>query len=246
MVCCVKKNNSPGWPARGASTASPPCMSALAAVSTSAAQILQNLAALRARIAAAGSEHVDIVAVTKGQGPEVFDAVRGAGLVDGGESYAQALLARLDQMHGLRIHMIGRCQTNKVRQLAGRVHLWQSVDRAHLADEIARRDPGARVLVQVNVSDEPSKGGCEPDDVDALVERSGAGGLEVRGLMAVGRTGDPELARPGFARLRSMVDRLGLEVCSMGMSDDLEVAVAEGSTMVRVGTALVGARPPHP
>lgn len=204
--------------------------------------VVANLAALRQRISDAGGRDVTIVAVTKGHGPEVFEEVRSAGLGDVGESYAQELLARVDAMAGLRIHLIGRCQTNKVRQLAPYVHLWQSVDRVSLATEIARRAPGAAVLVQVNVSDEPAKGGCDPAETAALVERCRELGLEVRGLMTVGRTGEPGSARPGFALLRRQCDELSLPVCSMGMSDDLDVAVSEGSTMVRVGTALVGAR----
>lgn len=205
--------------------------------------VTANLAALRQRIAAAGGgPDITVVAVTKGQPAEVFDAVRAAGLTDVGESYAQELLARADHLAGLRVHYIGHLQTNKVRQVAPLVDLWQSVDRAALAAEIAKRAPGAEVLVQVNVSAEDSKGGCDPSQTPALVEQCRELGLVVRGLMCIGRTGDPDLARPGFALLRRQVDELALEICSMGMSDDLEAAVAEGSTMIRVGTALVGAR----
>ncbi len=105
-------------------------------------------------------------------------------------------------------------------------------------------DPGARVLVQVDTSGEPGKGGCPIGDLDALVAIVRDAGLDLRGLMTVGPTdGGPEAARPGFRAVRAALDRLGLEVCSMGMSDDLEVAVQEGSTQVRVGSALFGPRP---
>jgi uncharacterized pyridoxal phosphate-containing UPF0001 family protein len=110
--------------------------------------------------------------------------------------------------------------------------------------EIARRAPGAAVLVQVDTSGGLGKGGCAIGDVPALAAHCSDLGLEVLGLMAVGpTTGGPEAARPGFRQVRHLVDELGLSVCSMGMSDDLEVAVEEGSTQVRVGSALFGARP---
>jgi uncharacterized pyridoxal phosphate-containing UPF0001 family protein len=101
------------------------------------------------------------------------------------------------------------------------------------------------VLVEVNVSGEAQKGGCDPTDADKIVGECRRLGLDVRGLMCVGRAGEPDDARVGFRLLRRMVDDLGLEVCSMGMSADLEVAVEEGATMVRVGSALFGERPAH-
>jgi uncharacterized pyridoxal phosphate-containing UPF0001 family protein len=102
------------------------------------------------------------------------------------------------------------------------------------------------VLVQVNVSDEPQKGGCAPGDAPELVGRLVDAGLDVRGLMTVGRTGTPQEASGGFELLSRLADRLALPVRSMGMSGDLEAAVAAGSTMVRVGGALFGPRPPRP
>lgn len=208
-------------------------------------------ARLRDRIADAGGDPgaVDLVAVTKGHGADVARAVLGAGLVDLGESYGQELAAKADELVAapgpapLRWHAIGRLQRNKVRLVAHHVALWQSVDRAVLADEIARRAPGAAVLVQVDVTGEPQKGGCPPGEVAGLVSRCGDLGLLVRGLMAVGPTGPPPGARPAFRALVALADRHGLEVRSMGMSADLEVAVACGSTMVRVGTDLLGPRP---
>ena len=223
-----------------------------------AAGVARQLDVVRARIAAVGRDPSDVtvVAVTKGFGPEAMVAAVRAGLVEVGENYAQECVAKVasarDQLRGFgvtvapRLHFIGRLQTNKVRLLSPHVALWQSVDRLALGREIARRAAGARVLVQVNVSDEPAKGGCPPGDVDALVVALVALGLDVRGLMAVGPTGPPDMARPGFAWLRAECDRLGLPVCSMGMTDDLEIAVAEGSTMVRVGSALFGMRPSPP
>ena len=206
----------------------------------------ERVAAVRARIAAAGGEgRVRLVAVTKGFGPEVVAAAVAAGVEDVGEAYAQELVAKAAAVDVPRWHFVGRLQANKVRALAGTVDLWQSVDRPRLVDEVARRAPGARVLVQVDVTGEPSKGGCRPAEVPALVERAADAGLEPQGLMAVGPLGPPEAARPGFRALVGLADRLGLAERSIGMSGDLEVAVQEGATMVRVGTALFGPRPPR-
>ena len=205
-----------------------------------------NLAAVRDRIAAAGGdERVRLIAVTKGFGADAVEAAVRAGVPDVGESYAQELVAKAAQVTGPPPvwHFIGRLQTNKVKAVAGLVELWHTVDRATLGDELARRAPGARVLLQVNVSDEPQKGGCLPAEAPNLVKRLRQGGLEVVGLMAVGATGPAEAARPGFRALTRLADRLGLPERSMGMSGDLEVAVEEGSTMVRVGRALFGDRP---
>jgi PLP dependent protein len=208
--------------------------------------VAERVAAVRARIAAAGGEgRVRLVAITKGFGPEVVAAAVAAGVEDVGESYAQELVAKAAAVDVRRWHFVGRLQANKVRGMAGTVDLWQSVDRPRLVEEVARRAPGARVLVQVDVTGEPSKGGCPPAEVPALVERAAAAGLEPRGLMAVGPLGPPEAARPGFRALVGLAERLGLAERSIGMSGDLEVAVQEGSTMVRVGTALFGPRPPR-
>jgi hypothetical protein len=210
------------------------------------------VARIEERIAAAGGDpaQVELVAVTKGFGPEVALAAAEAGLVELGENYAQELVAKApvvaESGHQVRWHMIGRLQRNKVRSLAPVVGLWQTVDRVSLGAEIAKRAPGAAVLAQVNVSDEPQKGGCHPGEAPELVAALGDLGLEVTGLMTVGRTGDPREARAGFATLARLADDLGLPVRSMGMSNDLEAAVAEGATMVRVGSALFGPRPAVP
>ncbi|HRW36604.1 MAG: YggS family pyridoxal phosphate-dependent enzyme [Acidimicrobiales bacterium] len=216
------------------------------------ATLLARVERVRDRIAAAGGDpdRVVLLAVTKGFGPEVARAAAEAGLVDLGENYAQELVAKAPVLaeagHAVRWHAIGRLQRNKVRALAPIVHLWQTVDRVELGAEIARRAPGARVLAQVNVSDEPQKGGCDPAEAPRLVGELGELGLDVQGLMTVGRTGDPRAAAEGFARLRRLADDLDLPVRSMGMSGDLDVAVAEGATMVRVGAALFGPRPGVP
>lgn len=213
--------------------------------------VAERLDALRARIDRVDRrfDHpVEVLGVTKGHGPWAVTAAIGAGCDGIGENYAQELLAKGDAIGGaLPVHFIGRLQRNKVRQLVDVVDVWQSVDRASLIDEIARRAPGARVLVQVDTSEDPGKGGCSVAEVPALVDRARDIGLEIAGLMTVGPTGSPpEAAAPGFGVVRRLVDDLGLTVCSMGMSADLDVAVEAGSTLVRIGTALFGARSPVP
>jgi PLP dependent protein len=207
------------------------------------------LAAVRQRIEAAGGEvdRITVVAVTKGFGVEAVRAALGAGLHDIGENYAQELVAKAealgDEAAGARFHFVGQLQRNKVRLVAPLVTLYQSVDRARLGREIVARAPGAAVLVQVNLTDDPARGGFPHADVPALVTELGDGGLDVRGLMAVAPIGPLEAARAGFATVRALADRLGLPERSYGMTDDLEAAVAEGTTMVRLGTALFGPRP---
>ncbi len=160
-------------------------------------------------------------------------------MVDVGENRFQELLAKT-ALRGANWHFLGQLQRNKVRQLAPWVACWQSVDRAELGTEIARRAPGARVLVEVNVGEEPQKGGCAPAGVPALVDALRAAGLDVAGLMTVPPHGDEP--RRWFARLREQAVALELAELSMGMTDDYEIAVEEGATMVRVGRALFGSR----
>jgi pyridoxal phosphate enzyme (YggS family) len=205
-------------------------------------QVAANLAAVRERIRRAGGDvdAITVVAVTKGRPVEACRAAVAAGLTVLGENRVQEALAKMDQVPGAEWHLVGSLQTNKARQ-AARFALVQSVDSARLAEAIAARGPGVAALLQVNVSREPRKHGADPAEALAIARRV-AELLELRGLMAMGpAAGDP---RPAFAELRRLRDeaeqRLGraLPVLSMGMSGDLEAAVAEGTTMVRIGTAL--------
>lgn len=209
------------------------------------------VAAVRDRIAEAGGDPraVRLVAVTKGFGAGVVQEALDAGLADIGESYVQELAGKATELgeaardRGVRWHLVGRLQRNKVRKAAPHVWLWHSVDRLALGAEIARWAPGAAVLGQVNASGEASKAGCEPSMAPALVDGLIDLGLDVRGLMTIAPAGPAEGARPAFRTLRELAERLGLGELSMGMSDDLEVAVQEGATMVRVGRDLFGPRP---
>lgn len=195
---------------------------------------------------------VVLVAVTKTFPVESWAAVVRAGGTDVAENYADELIDKskafassYPDLPRPRVHFIGRLQSNKIRRLVGHVDLWQSVDRESLVDEIARRDPGAHVLVQVDATGEVGKGGCPPDEVPALVARATDKGLVVDGLMVIGPTdGDPDRTRHAFDRTVRLADEVGLAVRSMGMSGDRDLALERGSTMVRVGSAIFGDRPP--
>jgi hypothetical protein len=206
------------------------------------ATLAQRVEDVRRRVAASSAGRpVTLVGVTKGFGPETVSAARAAGLDDLGESYGQELVAKAHAIgEGGRWHFLGAVQRRKVRTLAPLVQLWQSVDRAAAGQEIARHAPGAAVLVQVNVTGDPRRNGCAWASTPALVAELRAMNLEVRGLMAVASRDDP---RPQFRRLAALAVVLELQELSMGMSEDLEVALEEGSTMVRVGRDLFGSRP---
>ncbi len=212
------------------------------------------LGAVRRRIDACSADpgSVRIVAVTKGFDADAVTTALAAGLTDIGENYADELVAKAAAVAngpgpGAAAapvwHFLGAVQRNKVARLAPVVAWWQGVSRVEEGRAIARRAPGATVLVQVDVAGIPGRGGCPPDGVDILIGSLRDEDLDVAGLMAVGPPGPPEEARPGFTLVSEMADRLDLPVRSMGMSDDLEVALSEGSTMVRLGRALFGARP---
>lgn len=205
-----------------------------------------NRAAIERRIERAGGDPaaITIVAVTKEQPFDAIDAALAAGLTDLGENRPEALAERAPRAPTARWHLLGQIQRRKVAAVAAHVAVWQSVDRIEAGAAIARHAPGAEVLVQVNLTDDPNRGGTSFDHAPPLVRDLSAEGLCVRGLMAVGPLGGPEAARPGFTRLVQMADELALPVRSIGMSDDLEVAIACGSTMVRIGSALFGPRPP--
>jgi PLP dependent protein len=202
---------------------------------------------VRARIARAGGdpEAVRVVGVTKGFGPDAVRAALGAGLRDLGENYAAELVAKAEESGpeaGAVWHFLGAIQRNKVAALAPVVGLWQSVAREAEGARIARFAPGAAVMVQMDVTGLPGRNGCRTEGVPGLVDRLRALGLDVAGLMTVAAPG-AEAAASAFGEVTRLADQLGLRERSMGMSDDLEEAVAAGSTMVRVGRALFGDRP---
>lgn len=207
---------------------------------------------LMERISSAGgdSDNVEIVAVTKRFPAEAVELAVAGGFCSIGENYAQELIEKaslFDDRNGAELmgpswHMIGGLQRNKIKKLVGIAPVFQTLDRIELIEEVAKRVPGATVFVQVNATDEPQKSGCSIAEVPRLVDASRAAGLDLVGLMTVGPT-DGSDPTASFVRLRQLADDHGLTQCSMGMSGDLETAVAAGSTMIRVGSALFGPRP---
>jgi hypothetical protein len=187
---------------------------------------------------------ITLVGVSKTvQAERVAEAVE-AGLGDLGENRAQELLAKARALAelGPRWHFVGTLQRNKIAALAPWVGLWHSVDRVDLVAPLARHAPRAAVLVQVNLAGKPGQGGCAPEAAQGLVDECSQAGLEVRGLMTIAaRQGEP---RRWFAALRDLATTLRLPELSMGMTEDFEDAIAEGATVVRVGRAIFGERPP--
>jgi pyridoxal phosphate enzyme (YggS family) len=194
---------------------------------------------------------VTLVAVTKGLPVETIREAAALGITDVGENRVQEAAAKIDGWSGgaLRWHLIGHLQRNKAKdavELFGAIH---SVDSLALADELerqaAKRARSLDVFVQVNVSGETTKFGCRPEEASALARHlAGQPHLRLKGFMTMAPFGaDPELARPAFRELRLLRDTIQASgLLSMGMSHDFEVAIEEGADLVRIGTAIFGAR----
>jgi PLP dependent protein len=216
--------------------------------------LAEHLAQVRATIARLAPQPVTIVAVTKGFGPAAVRAALDAGLADIGENRVQEALQKQDELRDLttaRWHLIGHLQRNKARAVAGRFELVHSLDSLELATELHRRSSTPqRVLLQVNVAREPQKSGCAPEEAPGLVrDITALGNLRLEGLMTLAPlTDDVDVQRQTFRGLRVLRDRikeeegLWLTTLSMGMSGDYATAVAEGATVIRLGTALFGPR----
>jgi PLP dependent protein len=225
------------------------------------ADLRENLDSLRRRIAAAceragrDPSAVTLLAVSKGHSPETVKAAAALGLGCFGENRVQEARSKIPLCPArLRWHMIGHLQSNKARDAVSWFEMIQSVDSLHLATELDKWSERAakttRILIEVNVAGEAAKFGYAPDRLEAeLIAINRLRRIEVHGLMTMAPwTPEPEKVRPVFRRLRELKERcdelLGapLPQLSMGMTGDFEVAIEEGSTMVRIGTALFGAR----
>lgn len=219
--------------------------------------VAARLAQVRERVAAACAragrpvDAVRLLAVSKFQPDELVRDAYAAGQRDFGENYAQALRDRADALADLpdiRWHAIGALQTNKVKYVARAASVFHAVDRLEVAAELSRRREGAPidVFLEVNLADEDSKQGVAVAEVDALLAAVRAlPNLRVVGLMAMPPQPDgfvPEMSRPHFRALRLLGERLGLTELSMGTTEDFEVAIEEGATVVRVGRSIFGAR----
>lgn len=198
-----------------------------------------------------------IVLVTKTVPPEKIRQALVSGLGDLGENRVQELLEKQEALKDLplRWHMIGHLQTNKVKQVVGRAALIQSLDRPELAEEIERQAALKQIqsvpcLIQVNSSGETSKFGLKPDDVESFVSGLKTKAIRIQGLMTIGpNTEDPEKIRASFRLMRELREALkkkfpahNWETLSMGMSGDYTIAIEEGATLIRVGTAVFGER----
>ena len=230
---------------------------------TRAEEIARNLAGVQTRVlqaalaAGRAADAVTLLAVSKSMPVEDLAHAMAAGQRDFGENYAQELRDKRAEMAGIppRWHFIGPLQSNKVKYVAGLVSLIHSLDSAALLAEVNQRVPEGQVqdcLVQVNVAAEPQKRGARPDELPDLLDAfAELPRLRCKGLMVIPPLSeDPEGARPHFVALRKLRDReaartrprVDLHELSMGMSHDLEAAVSEGATIVRVGTAIFGER----
>ncbi|NOX31468.1 MAG: YggS family pyridoxal phosphate-dependent enzyme [Actinobacteria bacterium] len=193
---------------------------------------------------------VRILAITKALDPSAAVGAIAAGLFDLGESYVQEFAAKAPTVASssrgeqARWHFVGGLQRNKINMLPP-VELIHSIGSQKLATAVGSRREGQAVLVQVNIGMEAQKGGCHPDDTAALVDHCIDAGLDVQGLMGVARQAADDDTTEQFESLVRLADDLHLPVRSMGMSADLDLAVMAGSTMVRIGTALFGPRPPR-
>lgn len=220
--------------------------------------IANNIAKVATRIreaaqaAARNPDQVHLLAVSKTQPAEAIRQACQAGLHDFGENYLQEALEKQADLADLPLtwHFIGPTQSNKTKSIAEHFDWVHSVDRLKIAQRLSDQRPESlpplNICLQVNVSGEASKSGCEPQDVPELAQAIAAlPRLRLRGLMAIPEpTDDPTEQRAAFARLRHLQAELqmDLDTLSMGMSQDLEAAIAEGATWVRIGTALFGAR----
>lgn len=218
-----------------------------------------NLAAVHARIhaaaRAAGRDPADIrlLAVSKGQPAAAIQAAQAAGQTAFGENYVQEALAKITAVPGPEWHYIGRLQSNKTAVVAAAFAWVHTVDRLKIAQRLSAQRPADQpplnICLQVNVDAAPSKGGVAPAELPALARAVVAlPRLQLRGLMAIPAPADtPAAQRAPLRRLRELQDALCaeglvLDTLSMGMSADLEAAVAEGSTLLRIGTAVFGPR----
>lgn len=196
-----------------------------------------------------------MLAVSKTKPAEAVRALAARGQHAFGENYVQEALAKQRELADLNLewHLIGPLQSNKSREVAENFAWLQTLDRAKLVDVLNRYRPASlpplNVLIQVNIDDEASKSGCAPDDIAPLAKRiAAASRLKLRGLMAIPQpSGDVDVRRRAFRRMRERFDALtsdhpSVDTLSMGMSDDFELAIEEGATMVRIGTALFGKR----
>ena len=203
----------------------------------------ERLADVRNAVSEIGRTDVQIVAVTKGFDVSAVQAAKRLGLTQIGENYAQELAEKSDEFDDLSVNFLGRIQRNKVRKVHEYVDLWQSVARPEILTEIAKRAPGARVLIQIQPEGDDSKDGVRPEQLDNMFELASEQGVEIAGLMTIGVHGDEDRTDQCFREVTALADEYKVMVRSMGMSGDYRLALAAGSNMLRLGSTLFGPRP---
>ncbi|HEY5302510.1 MAG TPA: alanine racemase [Acidimicrobiales bacterium] len=209
-------------------------------------RVAANLADVRRRTERAGGDpaNIAVVAVTKNFGTNMVLAAHAVGLRAVGENYVDELEVKRAELSDLDVawHYLGALQSNKIARVLRVADVVSGVSRAKEIRLIAAQRPGATIDVQVDLTGAPARNGADAADVGALVDLARISGLEVRGLMTVA---SPDAARASqqFARVNELCVELGVAERSMGMSDDLELAIAQGSTEIRIGRALFGPRP---
>ena len=212
-------------------------------LSVSGEVLAERLDVVRQAIANVGRADVEIVAVTKGFDASAVRAAKALGLTNVGENYAQELIEKSDELHGVTVNFLGRVQRNKVRKVHDVVDLWQSVARPEILAEIAKRSPGASVLIQIQPEGDESKDGIRPPQLPAMFALAEESGITISGLMTIGVLGDRDATIACFTEVDRLATEYGVEIRSMGMSSDFRDALEAGSTMLRVGSLLFGSRP---
>lgn len=213
-------------------------------------RILQDRIRQAAERANRSPDNVRLVAVSKTFSPAAVQQAVAAGIRHVGENWIQEAEPKIRELAGMDVrpvwHLVGHLQTNKVKPALELFDIIESVDSTHLAEALSRRaTKPVGILLEVNVAGEESKYGFAPDEVAAAVEAiAKLPNVDMHGLMTVAPIADdPEDVRPVFRELRELSEAIGLKELSMGMTDDFEVAIEEGATMIRIGRAIFGERP---
>ena len=208
-------------------------------------QIRERLEQINEIIAAKAQNQVDLIAVTKGFTHEEVNVASELGIKNFGENYAQELLAKNLLVDAeINWHYIGQLQSNKIRKISHLVDVWHSVTSLKLAREIHKRNDQAKILLQVSLLGPSNSKGFEVEELPDLIFQLRDENIDVSGLMTMGVPGDMVATRFVFERLRKLADTFELSECSMGMSDDFEIALESGSSMIRIGSAIFGNRRP--
>lgn len=206
-------------------------------------QVQERLSSIKSDIdeLASEPERVRLITVTKKFDVETIRALQSLGMQDFGENYSQELEAKASEIEDAVWHFVGGLQRNKVKKISDVVSVWHSVTSVKLIDAIATRTNSAEIFIQVNLTREPQKSGCEPTEITGLAEHARSQGLSVLGLMVMGPTGG-DSPMPVFEAAQNLTKDLGFERLSMGMSGDYKLALSCGATDLRLGEAILGPR----